>query len=615
LHFSPLGGKVKAATVYKLCTLVLILASVRLLSNPPEPPKTQNLLKDCVEKAGMLQDAFSAEARAALQWEVEKKKLLKIVGEGTHYPNGISDYLDTFVEIEKIGEGGMGMAYRVKDKEGNQWVLKFPLDEPGMLERLKKEAVISKKAHEIYPQGTPAVEYLEKWEIIKMEYLPGSNLFKLANSKEYQSLNPFEKKRVQSTILLQLTKALDKLHENGIMHRDIKPANIMVIGDLKSPWTLKVKVIDFGIGKETTDLTESAFDTGVVGTQRYMPVEALGGKYTTWGDYYALYQTIHELLDESSSLAKNTYQANVSLVPREVRTPWGTWDANEVPGIAKDNVKLRALMLLFRFAPEGNPSPHKLPSYSKMMEKALKSTPKDDEQFWEAFNLHIAARADKKQSQIYLADDELFTKWNERIPNFRERLKPRAKPLAIELQQQAKDTNDPNFFGPTLAVPRDVTASKIQWLNDMFPAPPKPPRPNVRELRAKLTGVPSSSQFETLPLPEDRIPEVVVVEPPKENKPAFSFRVAASVLFGALGMGTGGYALWNSLAPIPQSAPVPLAQNTDDSKFSPEAPSTPAALTPATEKAKKPVVISEADLKRWIEFALQFMKENKPLNP
>jgi WD40 repeat protein/serine/threonine protein kinase len=88
---------------------------------------------------------------------------------------------------------------------------------------------------------------------------------------------------------VQVARALDHAHQLGILHRDIKPANLLL--DLFGI----VWVTDFGLAKAEgqPDLT-SAGD--LLGTLRYMPPEALGGKSDARGDVYSLGLTLYELL-------------------------------------------------------------------------------------------------------------------------------------------------------------------------------------------------------------------------------------------------------------------------------------------------------------------------------
>jgi tetratricopeptide (TPR) repeat protein len=88
---------------------------------------------------------------------------------------------------------------------------------------------------------------------------------------------------------VQVAGALEYAHRQGILHRDIKPSNLL-LDTCGTVW-----VTDFGLAKveDQANLT----DTGdVLGTLRYMPPEALDGRYDARGDVYSLGLTLYELL-------------------------------------------------------------------------------------------------------------------------------------------------------------------------------------------------------------------------------------------------------------------------------------------------------------------------------
>jgi serine/threonine protein kinase len=87
----------------------------------------------------------------------------------------------------------------------------------------------------------------------------------------------------------QVADALAYAHGQGVVHRDIKPSNLLL--DTKGT----VWVADFGLAKATDqqDLTHTG---DLLGTLRYMPPEAFGGKADSRGDIYSLGLTLYEIL-------------------------------------------------------------------------------------------------------------------------------------------------------------------------------------------------------------------------------------------------------------------------------------------------------------------------------
>ena len=119
---------------------------------------------------------------------------------------------------------------------------------------------------------------------IVMEYVQGIDLYDLL---EKCGRLPYD---VAAIIAMQVARALDYVHYRGIVHRDIKPANIMIAR------TGGVKVMDFGIARDTSfgDLTEAG--TGI-GTPAYMsPEQVLGDKLDARSDIFSLGVVLYQML-------------------------------------------------------------------------------------------------------------------------------------------------------------------------------------------------------------------------------------------------------------------------------------------------------------------------------
>jgi WD40 repeat protein/serine/threonine protein kinase len=88
---------------------------------------------------------------------------------------------------------------------------------------------------------------------------------------------------------LQVARALEYAHNQGVLHRDIKPANLLL--DVKGT----VWVTDFGVAKveDQLDLTHSG---DMLGTLRYMSPEVFQGTSDARTDVHGLGLTVYELL-------------------------------------------------------------------------------------------------------------------------------------------------------------------------------------------------------------------------------------------------------------------------------------------------------------------------------
>ncbi|MBN1898725.1 MAG: diguanylate cyclase [Spirochaetes bacterium] len=172
--------------------------------------------------------------------------------------------------LENVGEGGMSIVYRAKDKVKKDHVaMKFL--KPGVTSsyiedriRFKKEVeVISKFNHphiiKVYSMG----EY-NRIPYIVMELLQGESLLEIiARGKKFKIKECIE-------IINQVVDALRYVHLRGIIHRDLKPANIMLVGKRN-----EVKLLDFGLAF-IMELSEIKDEEEILGTFGYMSPEATG---------------------------------------------------------------------------------------------------------------------------------------------------------------------------------------------------------------------------------------------------------------------------------------------------------------------------------------------------
>jgi len=88
---------------------------------------------------------------------------------------------------------------------------------------------------------------------------------------------------------VQVARALEYAHAQGILHRDVKPSNLLL--DLQGT----VWVTDFGLAKAAAD-ADLTHTGDIVGTLRYMAPERFNGQADARSDIYALGLTLYELL-------------------------------------------------------------------------------------------------------------------------------------------------------------------------------------------------------------------------------------------------------------------------------------------------------------------------------
>jgi serine/threonine protein kinase len=196
--------------------------------------------------------------------------------------------------IERLGEGGMGVVYLAEDTLlGRRVAIKTLTDTTGpgnqhFRTRFLREArAVSALSHPhiatIHDYGeTPSGQ-----PYIVMEFVKGKMLSDLIQ-EEALTLN----RAVQ--IIADVAEALAEAHRHSIVHRDIKPSNVAINE------RGEVKVLDFGLSKQLSGLSDSTSDPQVlldtqtregfiVGTPMYLsPEQALGVSIDTRSDLFSL---------------------------------------------------------------------------------------------------------------------------------------------------------------------------------------------------------------------------------------------------------------------------------------------------------------------------------------
>ncbi len=189
--------------------------------------------------------------------------------------------------LKKLGEGGMGIVYKVHDIEiGRMAALKVLrlqeniaamqtqrfMQEVKATARLQHPAIITIYEFDIHPQP-----------YFTMEFMSGKTLSACIHEEIFKPTKA-------ARILKIIAEAIDCAHRAGIIHRDLKPGNIMMITDDQP------KVMDFGLAKLEGEAGLSK--TGdIMGTPAYMPPEqAQGGKTDNRSDIYSLGAIGYEMI-------------------------------------------------------------------------------------------------------------------------------------------------------------------------------------------------------------------------------------------------------------------------------------------------------------------------------
>lgn len=191
--------------------------------------------------------------------------------------------------LEKIGDGGMAVVYKGKDRLLNRFIAikilrpEFTKD-PSFVENFKRESQAA--AGLSHPNIVSVYDVGKEGNInyIVMELVEGRNLSDIIADEA-----PMDYKTVIN-LSKQVASALRLAHKNKIIHRDVKPHNIMVTPDGVA------KLADFGIAKAVNDATLST-NSKVIGSVHYFSPEQARGNYVDErSDIYSLGIVMYEML-------------------------------------------------------------------------------------------------------------------------------------------------------------------------------------------------------------------------------------------------------------------------------------------------------------------------------
>lgn len=192
--------------------------------------------------------------------------------------------------IEKIGEGGMAVVYKAKDRLLNRYIAikilrpEFTKDAQ-FVESFKRESQAAAGLQ--HPNIISIYDVGREGDInyIVMELVDGRPLSEVIEDKA-----PMDYK-VAIDIARQVASALSVAHKHNIIHRDIKPHNIMITKEGMA------KLGDFGIAKAVSSSTMVADTNKIIGSVHYFsPEQARGGKVDERSDIYSLGIVLYEML-------------------------------------------------------------------------------------------------------------------------------------------------------------------------------------------------------------------------------------------------------------------------------------------------------------------------------
>lgn len=244
-----------------------------------------------------------------------------------------------FERLEKLGEGGMGVVYRIRDKRlKREAALKLLLKTPNQDRRvqrfLRELHITARLDHPAIPPVYEAGTTPEGEHFMVMRVIEGRTLSERIEDYHTGSRSPRVLRELLQ-ILVRASEAMSYAHNRDLIHRDLKPENIMVGAHGE------VMVMDWGLARDLTGdadddaLIESGgqpqegsggsagltMEGGVLGTPGYMaPEQARSEEADQRSDVFALGGILSEILtgsppvDGESSLIRVTAVADGRIV-------------------------------------------------------------------------------------------------------------------------------------------------------------------------------------------------------------------------------------------------------------------------------------------------------------
>jgi len=186
-----------------------------------------------------------------------------------------------FQTIERLGAGGMGEVFKVRDLSLNRLVAakvmrrdsRTPGDAAMFLREARSMALFEDRRivriFEVRPAADPPV--------IIMEFVDGFELGRIGPSLEFGQ---------RARLMIEICLAIQHAHALGLQHRDLKPSNIMVDAQLVP------RILDFGLSSGQPDAGHLKGTVQYVAPEQLDPTKPIDSRT----DVYALGVILYELL-------------------------------------------------------------------------------------------------------------------------------------------------------------------------------------------------------------------------------------------------------------------------------------------------------------------------------
>ena len=192
--------------------------------------------------------------------------------------------------LELLGQGAMGVVYKARDRDLDR-IVAIKTIHPSSVARDDVDAIGARLCREAMAAARLAhpgivavydVGRVAETPYIVMEYFTGRTLAEILEA------GPLPPARAVH-VIVQVCRALEYAHAQGVVHRDIKTSNIMV----DARWN--AKLTDFGVARMLDKPTSES--PMMIGTPAYMaPEQARGAPGDARSDLFAVGVVLYETL-------------------------------------------------------------------------------------------------------------------------------------------------------------------------------------------------------------------------------------------------------------------------------------------------------------------------------
>lgn len=232
--------------------------------------------------------------------------------------------------IEKIGDGGMAIVYKAKDRLLKRFIA-VKILKPEFVQDIKFVENFRKESHAAASLSHPNIVSIydvgQEGNInyIVMELVSGKTLNELIKEEA-----PMDYRKA-ADIAKQVAAGLSAAHKKGIVHRDVKPHNILMTEDGIA------KITDFGIAKAVTNTTivDSGKDNVMGSVHYFSPEQAKGTNVDEKSDIYSLGIVLYEMLTGKVPFDGDNPVTIALMQINEPVTPPSVFNHNVPPGLER----------------------------------------------------------------------------------------------------------------------------------------------------------------------------------------------------------------------------------------------------------------------------------------